>query len=357
MLNSASPCADHWRVRRPLPRAHLTDRRRMWHSAALVLALMAGITVLEAALKREDRLLTLLSGVFPAVGAPLAWRLGPRLSPASSYRVGRVFLALAACSAATSVYGWRGTPVAGAMAFHFVLAAGFAAVFFSRRDVVELTVLSGALAGLALGVDGVGREDVLVWLLMLAGVAGAGLVLSQAIVAADLLSYGDPLTGAANRRAWDLAVTEALAAHRRRPAPLSVLLLDIDNFKLVNDTAGHDGGDAVLRAAVTTWRQVTRVADTLARLGGDEFGLLLPGCGHDVALRLGEQLLADLRRAADVTCSVGVATVGPGGEAGLLMLTADAQLYAAKDAGRGCVRGAVVGASTAPSRLDQGSAV
>lgn len=338
----------------------MTDRQRMWHSAALVLLLVACITVLEAVvIDASERPWTLLSGVFPAAGSAVAWRFGPRLSPHWSYQVGRVFLVLAASSAALSVFTWRGTSVSGAMGFHFVLAAGFAAVFFDRRDVIDLTLVSALLAAVALAADGTTREDALVWLLTMSAVSGAGMVLSQSIRAADVLSYGDPLTGAANRRAWDLAVGEALAEHRRRPQPLSVLLADIDNFKLVNDTSGHDGGDAVLRAAVGAWRQVTRASDTLARLGGDEFGLLLPGCDHDVAVRLGEQLLADLRRAADVTCSVGVATVLSGAEADLLMVTADAQLYAAKDAGRGRVRGAVVGPGSVPAhrRLDQDSAV
>jgi diguanylate cyclase (GGDEF)-like protein len=327
------------------------DRERMWHSAAFVLGLAAVLTVIEAVVLAGSRSMTLLSGLFPFLGAPLAWHLGPRLRPRVSYYVGRTFLLLAVCSASVSMYTWRGMPVSGAMAFHFVLAAGFAAVFFNRRDVLELLGVSGVLAAGALVADGYTTQDLLVWLLMMLAVVGTGVVLSSAIGAADLLSYGDPLTGAANRRAWDLAVDEALGEHARRGVPLSVLLLDIDNFKLVNDTSGHDGGDAVLRAAVTAWRQVTRAADTLARLGGDEFGLLLVGCDHEAARRLGEQLIADLRQAADVTCSVGVATVSPGGEPALLMTTADNQLYAAKDAGRGCVRGAVVpvGPPTAPA--------
>ncbi len=321
-----------------------------------MLAVAAVLTGVEALARPQLRDNTLLSGLFPLLGAPLAWRFGPRLSPRASYQAGRAFLLLALCSASVSVYNWRGTPVSGAMAFHFVLAAIFAALFFGSRDVFEVLGMSGVLAAGALVADGYSTEDLLVWLLMMLAVGGAGLVLSSAVKASELLSFGDPLTGAANRRAWDLAVVEALAEHRRRGASLSVLLLDIDNFKLVNDTAGHDGGDAVLRAAVTAWRQVTRTADTLARLGGDEFGLLLPGCDHAAALRLGEQMLTDVRRAAEVTCSVGVATVNPGAEAGLLMVTADAQLYAAKDAGRGRVHGAVV-PSGGHRHLDHGSSV
>ena len=232
----------------------------------------------------------------------------------------------------------------------------FAAVFFGRRDVQELLVLSGALHAVALFSSGFDAQAVLVWLLTMLTVVGAGLVLSDVVQTMDALSYRDPLTGAANRRAWDLAVSEAIDEHRRRGLPLSVLLIDIDNFKAINDASGHDGGDAVLRSAVSTWRQITRVVDTLARLGGDEFGLLLVGCEAEAARRLGDQLLGDLRRAADVTCSVGVATVRPGGEAGLLLPSADAQLYAAKNAGRGCVRSTVVPMVGAGSTVDDRTA-
>ena len=103
----------------------------------------------------------------------------------------------------------------------------------------------------------------------------------------------------------------------------------------------------MLRAAVTVWRQVTRASDTLARLGGDEFGLLLTDCDLTQATRLGEQLLRDLRERVGATCSVGVATVAAGGEAALLLSTADARLYQAKRDGRACVRGTQVGPGVA----------
>ena len=317
----------------------------MWHSAALVLAMAAVLTVCEAlAATAAQRSTTIVTGVFPAVGALVAWRYGPRLSPRASYVCGRTFLLLAVVSAALSVYNWRGTAVSGAMAFHFVLGTAFAAVFFSRRDVAEFLGLTAVSSAAALFADGFSSQSLLVWLLTMLGVIGSGLVLSAAMQAMDALSYRDPLTGAANRRAWDLAVSEALGGQRNRRHPLSVLLVDIDDFKSVNDTAGHDGGDAVLRAAVNAWRQVTRSADTLARLGGDEFGMLLLGCDLDAAERLALQLLHDLRQITGVSCSIGVATVPPSCEPALLLATADAQLYAAKGAGKGCVRAVLVAA-------------
>jgi diguanylate cyclase (GGDEF)-like protein len=316
----------------------------MWRSGAVVLALAAAVSVLEAvAVGPSERALTLVSGLFPAVGSVVAWFGGPRLSPLASLRAGRVFLGLGVGSAALSMHNWDGTMVGAAMAFHFVLAAIFAAVFFDRRDVLELLALVVVLQLAVLAGDGhVTAQDGLTFVLTQLAVAGSGLVLSSAVAAMDALSYRDPLTGAGTRRAWDVALAGLATAEARRRTPVSVLLVDVDHFKAINDRDGHDGGDAVLRSAVAVWRDVTRASDSLARLGGDEFGLLMPGCGHDAARRVATQLLADLRDLVGCTCSIGVATVLPGTDLAALLPTADAQLYEAKRAGRACVRGAVV---------------
>ena len=324
----------------------------MWHAAAAVLALAAVLTVVEtAATIASRRPGTIASGAFPAIGAVVAWRYGPRLSPRVSYAVGRAFLLLAVGSTALSIHSWAGTTVGGAMAFYFVLVVVFAAAYFGRRDVIELTVLIAVVQAVTLAVDGIDVSDLLTLLLTILAVAGSGLVLSSAVQSMDALSYRDGLTGAANRRAWDLVVDDLLATPPARRVPASVLLIDIDHFKAINDRSGHDGGDAVLRAAVTVWRQVTRASDTLARLGGDEFGLLLVDCDQAQATRVADQLLGDLRERVGVTCSIGVASVPAGGEPALLHSTADAQLYEAKRAGRACVRSVTVGPA-APESVD-----
>ena len=319
----------------------------MWHAAAAVLALATLLTAVETfATLPARRFGTMVSGAFPAVGAVVAWRFGPRLSARRSYVVGRAFLLLAIASTALSIHNWAGTIVAGAEAFNFVLVVVFAAAYFGRRDVVELIVVIALVQTATLATDGVEMADVLTLLLTMLAVAGSGLVLSSAVQAMDALSYRDALTGAANRRAWDLGVDDVLAVPLR--SPVSVLLVDVDHFKAINDRSGHDGGDAVLRAAVTVWRQVTRTSDTLARLGGDEFGLLLVDCDLVEATAVAEQLLRDLRERVGATCSIGVATVVPDGERSLLLATADAQLYQAKRDGRACVRGTFVGAAQHP---------
>ena len=99
----------------------------------------------------------------------------------------------------------------------------------------------------------------------------------------------DPLTGLPNHRAFQERLRDDLAAMRRRELPLSLARLDIDRFKAVNDTAGHDVGDRVLIAIANRLMSFTRADDTLARIGGDEFALILPACAREDAFAVVER--------------------------------------------------------------------
>jgi diguanylate cyclase (GGDEF)-like protein len=92
----------------------------------------------------------------------------------------------------------------------------------------------------------------------------------------------DPLTGLANRRSWDERVGHAVIAAGK--APLCMAILDLDHFKLFNDTHGHQAGDLLLREVAAAWSAQIRSGDLLARLGGEEFGLMLPGCTVEDAM-------------------------------------------------------------------------
>ncbi|MFW6350429.1 MAG: GGDEF domain-containing protein [Thiohalospira sp.] len=155
----------------------------------------------------------------------------------------------------------------------------------------------------------------------------------------------DPLTGLANRQhLLDLAREEVVRA-RRYGHPLSLLMLDVDHFKRVNDTHGHAVGDEVLRAVAGTCRTSLRETDHLGRTGGEEFIAVLPETDAEGARRLGERLrtavaaLEPPRRPADrpVTLSVGVVTLRPEEDLDALMLRVDDRMYAAKAAGRDAV--------------------
>ncbi|HYE52431.1 MAG TPA: GGDEF domain-containing protein [Azospirillaceae bacterium] len=154
----------------------------------------------------------------------------------------------------------------------------------------------------------------------------------------------DALTGAANRRRFEEQAATEVERARRFRRPLSLLLLDLDHFKRVNDDHGHQTGDAVLRAVAEICGRSMRQTDLFARLGGEEFVALLPETGPDDAVALAERLrrtLAETPIAAPgtapltVTTSIGVAAYR-GGEATWqqMLAEADLALYAAKRRGR-----------------------
>lgn len=162
------------------------------------------------------------------------------------------------------------------------------------------------------------------------------------------LARSDPLTGLANRRHFMDALDREIERSARYGRPLSLVLLDLDHFKKVNDTHGHAAGDDVLRQASRALQGVCRDVDLAARLGGEELALLLPetdGRGaRVVAERVREQVAAAPHTSPDgatfrVTASLGVATLGPGAATGTALLQrADEALYRAKDGGRNRVR-------------------
>jgi diguanylate cyclase (GGDEF)-like protein len=149
------------------------------------------------------------------------------------------------------------------------------------------------------------------------------------------LAHTDPLTGLPNRRAWDATVAAALMLAERHDDPLSVAIIDLDAFKAVNDTGGHQAGDAHLVRATRSWLGQLRLGDTLARLGGDEFAVLLPGCSTDVA----HGVLTRMQAAdTEVQCSIGLAQWERGESLEQLLRRTDVALYAAKEAGGSIVR-------------------
>jgi diguanylate cyclase (GGDEF)-like protein/PAS domain S-box-containing protein len=159
----------------------------------------------------------------------------------------------------------------------------------------------------------------------------------------ERLAMTDELTGLANRRAFFLKGIDEIKKAKRYGLPLAFLMVDLDKFKRVNDTFGHEAGDAVLTAFARTVSATIREVDVAARIGGEEFGLLLPNTDGGAALMLAERLreaaereLATVEnRPIGMTVSIGVSTFSDA-VSGLdhLMKTADAALYEAKEGGR-----------------------
>jgi diguanylate cyclase (GGDEF)-like protein len=160
----------------------------------------------------------------------------------------------------------------------------------------------------------------------------------------------DPKTGLLNAAAWQREADAEVIRALRTSAPLSLLLVDVDHFKQVNDSHGHLIGDEVLRALAADLRQQVRESDVVGRFGGEEFTVLLPRTDGDGACRIAERLRSSaglLSVAADpttdlrisVTVSIGVAVLGRhGSNLFELLAAADLALYRAKDAGRNQVR-------------------
>ncbi|KIF58371.1 GGDEF domain-containing protein [Pseudomonas fluorescens] len=160
--------------------------------------------------------------------------------------------------------------------------------------------------------------------------------------AATQSALRDPLTGAGNRIAMEQTLLREIEMSRRHLQPLSVLMLDIDHFKQVNDLHGHSAGDDVLKAVAASIKGQLRNVDMVFRYGGEEFLILLSNTGRDAAAMVGERL----RQAAqtqdyyannqliELTVSLGCSTLLPGESADSLLRRADSALYVAKREGR-----------------------
>lgn len=148
----------------------------------------------------------------------------------------------------------------------------------------------------------------------------------------------DSLTGLLNRRGLEARLSELSELAALNGQPISVVAVDIDHFKEVNDRHGHASGDLALRSIADALRGSLRTFELLYRIGGDEFLLLLPGASAADAGRIAESLRQAVAGARPLdlalTCSIGVATVRPGVDPQALSARADAALYTAKHQGR-----------------------
>jgi diguanylate cyclase (GGDEF)-like protein len=195
--------------------------------------------------------------------------------------------------------------------------------------------------------DGIAAYMLLWWLCVtIATTLGMVLMTSERLQAdLDDQANRDPLTGALNRRSFTLFTEKAMAQSRRHAQPLSILVMDLDDFKQINDRLGHDAGDMMLRFFVNISDEVLRSDDIFCRYGGEEFVALLPNTSAEQALVTAKRLCSTFAAgtAAEmsndiqpVTVSIGIADLGQNEDFESLFRRADIALYQAKDNGRNC---------------------
>jgi len=180
----------------------------------------------------------------------------------------------------------------------------------------------------------------LLWLLGLGGIVFGFNRLRVAHDRIITLLYTDLLTGIANRRIFLESLGGAISFAQRHQTPLSIIMADLDDFKSVNDTFGHNAGDQVLQAFATLLMENSRQEDLAARFGGEEFIIMLPGTGANEAALLGERIkrrweemtFADF--SVRVTASFGVSAYQPGDTIASFIERADQALYEAKRLGK-----------------------
>ena len=166
--------------------------------------------------------------------------------------------------------------------------------------------------------------------------------LSERSVTLEQAALTDPMTGLHNRRFFDDALGEYLEAFRRIRRPVGLVIIDLDHFKKVNDTHGHDVGDLVLREVASGMLGITRYHDVVARLGGEEFAVIAPNMSADALTGFGERLrdaiaaqpIVNGNAVLHVTASIGVAIWNGRESAEDFYRRADGMLYDAKRSGR-----------------------
>lgn len=166
--------------------------------------------------------------------------------------------------------------------------------------------------------------------------------LSARSVTLEQAALTDALTGMQNRRYFDDALREYLSEFQRIKKPVGLMILDLDNFKMVNDTHGHDVGDMVLRAVANCLREFTRYHDVAARLGGEEFAVVAPNLDDRMLTKLAERIRTAIAQLTvtngnitlRVTASVGLAVWNLDETADEFFRRADRKLYQAKRQGR-----------------------
>lgn len=310
---------------------------------------------------REQRWRMRLNGVVHLLGvvciAYMAWHT--YVTPSVNMRVAAVNLYRIYLSILCASMVWMNREAIGFRKVYRLLTFVFVISFATSGARVYWALTSAPIAHLMTD-DFAFRVYMLFDLFFFIAVAFSVLVLTSARIEeeldhalrkADAASRTDALTGVWNRLHFESAGPREAERARRYATPLSVMIFDIDHFKLINDRHGHAVGDQVIRKVAAQAVATLRSSDHLFRWGGEEFVVLLPVNAHaavDAAEKLRQRIAAaDFDAAEAVTISVGVTQMAETESMESALQRADAMLYCAKDSGRNCVRADVRQAQSA----------
>lgn len=212
----------------------------------------------------------------------------------------------------------------------YLLAEIFALLYFPVRPALGHLISAGtAYAVVVIITPQLAEPKIVAWLSTFGTSAILAVVIAGLVSVLRNAARNDPLTGLANRRSWDEHLVTELERSTRSGEVFSVIVIDLDGFKAVNDSYGHSAGDKVLQTSARVWKHATRDGgDFLARLGGDEFGLIAPNTDEVTARGLARRLKNALPNG--ISASVGVATWDRAESASDLVRRADIAMYQSK---------------------------
>jgi diguanylate cyclase (GGDEF)-like protein len=290
----------------------------------------------------------------PALAAPAIWlaaSLVPGFIEAVEYRIALSSTIVSVLLVLAALETWRGRAEALASRWPVILILCSLTLFFALR-IPLMGFLPFPFGALPMQVGWLGAFNLIMFghtfllVVLMVAMSKERLELDQRTKAQT-----DPLTGALNRRAFMARGERLVARHRHEDATLSLLFLDLDHFKSLNDRFGHSGGDDVLTCFVGLVNACIRPSDFLFRMGGEEFCCLLPGTDTEQAQRVAERIRHQVEEASVIvagqpvraTVSIGIAsTETVGHDLDALIRRADSAVYAAKRSGRNRVEVASV---------------
>lgn len=289
-------------------------------------ALICLTTVAYPISPAEPVTLVALAGIVAVVAAAVIWLLGARIP-----LLGFELLSAGGTLTTSWLIAHAATP-GGMMvaAFAYPWIAIYAAHFFPRRGVMAQGLLISFGFGVALLIGGL-HDIVVYWTIVTITIWSICLLLGSLSENMRRQAGTDHLTGLLNRNGFETAALRERALADRTGSPLTLVVLDLDGFKQINDRDGHAAGDRLLSSLCRDWRARVRPGDILARHGGDEFVMLFPATTATGA----EAVLERLRGDDPVGWSVGVSEWLHGEPLDAPMARADRYLYEVKSAGRG----------------------